>query len=129
MTNREMLSVIKNAEPLFEHIESVAIDIIKDTFDYHIRSVEDISVLDTHVVVYYENSYRGFYDHDNVRIPIEWFDEGFDYKSAYSELLREAEEKRVKAEAKEKEKQKKLQEKKEYDTYLKLMEKYMEMEN
>jgi hypothetical protein len=129
MTNREILSEIKKVEPLFEHIESVVFDIIKDTFDYHIRSVEDISVLDTHVVVYYENSYGGFYDYDNVRIPIEWFDEGFDYKSAYRELLREAEEKRVKAEAEEKQKQKELQEKKEYDTYLKLKEKYENGEN
>ena len=128
MTNREILSEIKKVEPLFEHIESVVFDIIRDTFDYHICSVEDISILDTHIVVYYENSYRGFYDHDDVRIPIEWLDEGFDYKSAYRELLRKTEEKRVKAEAEEKEKQKKLQEKKEYDTYLKLKEKY-EMEN
>jgi hypothetical protein len=124
MTNREMLSAIKNVEPLFDHIESVAIDIIKDTFDYYICYVEDISVLDTHVVVYYEYPCRDCYDHDSIKIPIEWFDEGFDYKSAYRELLREAEEKRVKAEAEEKQKQKKLQEKKDYETYLKLKEKY-----
>ena len=124
MTNREMLSEIKKVESLYDHIESVAIDIIKDTFDYYIRYVEDISVLDTHVVVYYEYSCRGCYDHDSIKIPIEWFDEGFNYKSAYRELLREAEEKRVKAEAEEKQKQKKLQEKEEYNTYLKLKKKY-----
>jgi hypothetical protein len=86
-------------------------------------------VLDTYVVVYYENSYRGFYEHNSVNIPIEWFDEGFDYKSAYLELLRKAEEEKKKAEVEEKQKQKELQEKKEYDTYLKLKEKYENGEN
>jgi hypothetical protein len=124
MTNREILSAIKNVEPLFDHIESVVFKIIQDTFDYHIRYIEDISVLDTYVVVYYENSYGGFYEHNSVNIPIEWFNEGFDYKSAYNELLRKAEEEKKKAEAEEKQKQKELQEKKEYDTYLKLKEKY-----
>lgn len=86
MTNREMLSAIKNVEPLFDHIESVAIDIIKDTFDYHIRYVEDISILDTHVVVSYVYLYNFRDEHKKVRIPIEWFYEGFDYEAAYKEL-------------------------------------------
>jgi hypothetical protein len=119
-----MLSAMKNVEPLYDHIESVAIDIIKDTFDYCIRHVEDISVLDTYVTVYYENSYGGSYDQDSVKIPIEWFDEGFDYKSAYREILREAEEKRIAEEAEKKKKEKELQKKKDYNTYLELKKKY-----
>jgi hypothetical protein len=124
MTNREMLSEMKKVEPLVEHIESVAIDIIKDTFDYYIRYVEDISVLDTHVVVYYEYSCRDCYDHDSIKIPIEWFDEGFDYKSAYRELLHKAEEKRIAEEAEKKKKEKELQKKKDYNIYLELKKKY-----
>ena len=87
MTNREMLSVIKNVKSLFAHIESVAINIIKDTFDYHIRYIEDILVLNTHVIVSYVYLYNFRDEHKKVRIPIEWFDEGFDYQSAYKEPL------------------------------------------
>jgi hypothetical protein len=136
MTNREMLSAIKNVEPLIEHIESVVFDIIKDTFDYHIRYVEDISVLDTYVVVYYENSYRGVYEHNGVKIPIEWFDEGFDYVKAYTEFLRKEEAKRKRAEkarlkraAETRKRTKELKAKKEYETYLKLKKKYENGEN
>lgn len=85
MTNREMLLALKNAKTIYACIESVAINIIRDTFDYHIRYIEDILVLDTEVVVYYMSSYSGCYEHEEVRIPIEWFDEGFDYKSTYGE--------------------------------------------
>lgn len=67
MTNREILSVIKNNNPLFDHIESVAIGIIKDTFDYHIHHIEDIDVDDEYVIVWYESSYRGFYGQDSVK--------------------------------------------------------------
>ena len=85
MTNREMLSALKNAKTIYACIESVAINIIRDTFDYHIRYVEDILVLNTEVVVSYVSSGSGCYENEKVRIPIEWFDEGFDYKSAYGE--------------------------------------------
>ena len=85
MTNREMLSAIKNAKSIFAYIESVAIKIIQDTFDHNIRYVEDIIVLNTEVVVSYMSSRSGCYEYEKVRIPIEWFDEGFDYKSAYGE--------------------------------------------
>ena len=80
-----MLTVIANVKSLFAHIESVAIKIIQDTFDYHARFVEDILVLKTEVVVSYMSSKSGCYEYERVRIPIEWFDEGFDYKSAYGE--------------------------------------------
>jgi hypothetical protein len=129
MTNREMLSAIKNVEPLIEHIESVVFDIIKDTFDYHIHQVEDIEVEGEYVIVWYESLCRGFYGQDEVKIPIKWFDEGFDFKSAYQDFLHKEEERQIKEQEEEEKKQKELQEKKEYDTYLKLKEKYENGEN
>lgn len=63
--------------------------------------------------------------------PIKWFDEDYNYKAAYKELKRkEAEEaeKKRKAEQKRKAAAKKAaakrKAKKEYETYLKLKEKY-----
>lgn len=113
MTNREILTTIKHFSLLRSQIDFVAKEIIKDTFDCNIRYVVTILVLDTEVVVSYE-SLRGnpcsYYSSEKVRIPIEWFDEGFDYKSAYREILRAEEEERMKAEAEENLRQKKLQE-------------------
>lgn len=129
MTNRERLTEIKRVEPIIAHIKKCAKEIIYDTYDYHVTDIIEVVVHAEGVeLICSGHSYSETYT-DCYVIPIEWFDEGFDYKSAYRELLREAEEKRVKAEAEEKQKQKKLQEKEEYDTYLKLKEKYEAVEN
>ena len=131
MTNREMLMVIKNATPSLKHIEEVAEKIISNTCDNHIEGVNYIVVTETDVLVGYDYTCRGEWDRDEIEIPIEWFDEGFDYVKEYEKILRKAEANRKRAEkarlkraAKKKKQAKELKEKKEYDTYLKLKKKY-----
>ena len=131
MTNREMLMEIKNTAPSLEHIKEVAEKIISKTCDSHIDNVNYIDVKDYDVVVGYEYACRGEWCNEEVIIPIEWFDEEFDYVKAYEKMLREAEANRKRAEkarlkrAAEKRKHaKELKAKKEYDTYLKLKNKY-----
>lgn len=131
MTNREMLIVIKNAAPALEHIKEVAEKIISRTYDIHIVYANYIDVKEDDVVVGYSYSCRGDYGNEEVIIPIEWFDEGFDYVKAHEEILRKeeanrkrAEKARLKRAAEKRKKAKELKEKKEYKTYLKLKEKY-----
>jgi hypothetical protein len=66
-----------------------------------------------------------------VFVPIKWFDEGFDYEAAYREMKLKAEKRQKKilaAEKKRKTAAKKAaaerKAKKEYETYLKLKQKY-----
>jgi NurA-like 5'-3' nuclease len=131
MTNREMLMVIKDAAPSLEHIKEIAEKIISKTRDIYINNANYINVTETDVTVGYDYSCRGEWGNEEVIIPIEWFDEEFDYVKAYEEILRKEEANRKRAEkarlkrAAEKRKQaKELKEKKEYDKYLKLKEKY-----
>lgn len=136
MTNREMLMVIKNAASSLEHIKEVAAKIISNTYitntcDHHINHVNYIDVKEHDVVVDYEYKCRYGWGNDEVTIPIEWFDEGFDYVKAYEEMLckkeenrKRAEKARRKREAAKKKRAKALKEKKEYETFLKLKKKY-----
>ena len=89
MTNREMLFKIQGVEPLISHIKKRAEIIITTTFDHYIHSVTDIEVSDTYVKIFYIycNDFYSEWGIDNVKIPIEWFDEGFDYQSAYYKEL------------------------------------------
>lgn len=102
MKNREMLMELKKVEPMFDKLIDVAHEIVESTFDDFCCSIDDLIVGDKTVEVLYE--YRcGEYGHDSVLVPIEWFDEGFDYEAAYREMKRkEAEAKRKKLEAKKK---------------------------
>ena len=97
MTNREILSTIKSVKPLISHIKKRAKIIIKNTFNQYIQIVTGINVSDTYAEIFYEYRLYGKWDDedrvyygewikDKVQIPMEWFDEGFDYKSAYKEL-------------------------------------------
>ena len=131
MTNREMLMIIKNAAPSLEHIKEVAEKIISKTYIDHIKGVNYIVVTETDVLVDYYYTYRGEWIRSEIEIPIEWFDEGFDYVKAYEKILRKeeanrkrAEKARLKRAAEKRKKAKELKEKKEYKTYLKLKEKY-----
>jgi hypothetical protein len=101
MTNKEMILEIKRVEPMLDHIKDVAMEIIKSNYD--ITSVGDILISDTDICILFEDSWG----HNAITIPIEWFDEGFDYKSA---LFRKQARERAK--------------KKEYETFLKLKKKY-----
>ena len=131
MTNREMLMVLKNATPSFVHIKEVAEKIISHTCDSRITFVNYIKVKENDVILNYEYSCRGEYGTEEVIVPIEWFDEGFDYVKAYEKILhkeeanrKRAEKARLKRVAEKRKKAKELKEKKEYKTYLKLKEKY-----
>ena len=85
MTNREMLFKIQNVEPLISHIKECAEIIITNTFDHDMQTVIDIEVSDTHVEIFYDYCLHDKWGKDRIKIPIEWFDEGFDYQSAYKE--------------------------------------------
>ena len=131
MKNREMLMELKKVEPMFDHLIDVATEIVESTFDGYCYSIDDLIVGDKTVEVMYEYHCCGEYGHESVLVPIEWFDEGFDYEAAYREMKRreaEAEQKRIEAERKRKAKAKKAaakrKAKEEYETYLKLKQKY-----
>ena len=115
MTNKEMLMELKKVEPMFDKLIDVAHEIVKRTFDSMCCKIDDLIVGDKTVEVQYEYRCRGEYGHDYVYVPIEWFDEGFDYEAAYKEMKQKAAAKKAEAARKAK---------KEYETYLKLKQKY-----
>ena len=95
MTNREILFKIQSVEPLIEQIKERAEIIINNTIDPYIQTVIDINVFDTYVEIFYDycrygewlgDVVNGECGKDCVKIPMEWFYEGFDYKAAYKEL-------------------------------------------
>jgi hypothetical protein len=92
MTNREMLSAIKGVIPLINYIKERAEIIINNTFDHDIQTVVDIAVSDIYVEIFYDYRTHNKWGRDCVKIPIEWFDEGFDYKSAYNKMLNHSKE-------------------------------------
>jgi hypothetical protein len=131
MTNREMLMVIKDAAPSLEHIKDIAEKIISRTRDSFITQVNYIDVQKHDVIVGYEYKCGGEWCNEEVIIPIEWFDEEFDYVKEYEKILRKeeanrkrAEKARLKRATEKRKKAKELKEKKEYKAYLKLKEKY-----
>jgi len=128
MKNREMLMELKKAKSIFKKLSDIAYEIVKNVFDDYCTSIDDLIVGDKTVEIVY--TYRYNYC-DSVVVPIEWFDEGFDYKAAFKEMKRkeaEEEKKRIEAERKRKAAAKKAatarKAKKEYETYLKLKQKY-----
>ena len=118
MTNREMILEIKRVEPMLDHIKDLAMEIIKSNYD--ISSVGDIIISDTDICILFEDSWGN----NAITFPIEWFDEGFDYKSALKERQRIAEEKRKREEAEFRKQARERAKKKEYETFLKLKKKY-----
>ena len=134
MKNREMLMELKKVKPMFDKLSNVAYEIVESTFDSYCCDVDDLIVGDKTVEVVYE--YRcGEYGHNSVLVPIEWFDEGFDYEAAFKEMKRkeaEEENKRIAAELKRKAAAKRRaaikKANKEFETYLKLKQKYDSIE-
>ena len=131
MKNREMLMELKKVEPMFDKLIDVAHEIVESTFDSQCCSIDDLVVGDKTVEVQYEYRCRGEYGHDYVHVPIEWFDEGFDYEAAYREMKRkeaEAEQKKLEATKKRKAAAKRRaaikKANKEFETYLKLKQRY-----
>ena len=102
MNIKEKLDALQNVQDYEVEVKDKLEEIIKDTYDDHCHSVEDIVINDTAIEVTYMYYCRGESDTDYVTIPREWLDDGFDYKTAYEEVLRNAEELRKKAELEEK---------------------------
>ena len=135
MKNREMLMELKKVKPMFDKLSNIAYEMIESTIDFCCCGIDDLIVKDKNVEVQYETHCHGEYGHESVLIPIEWFDEGFDYEAAFKEMKRkerEEEQKRIDAERKRKAAAKKAaaerKAKKEYETYLKLKQKYDSIE-
>lgn len=131
MTNKEKLVALKKVQGFYEEINNLLDKIITNTYDHTCDRILDFNVGDDSIFVFYEWCCRGEYGRGEVSIPIEWLDEGFDYKEAYKEMRRqevlaakrefekerERLEKLRKAKAKQREKQ-------EYKKYLELKKKY-----
>lgn len=131
MKNREMLMELKKVEPMFDKLIDVAHEIVESTFDSKCCSIDDLVVGDKTVEVQYEYRCIGEYGHNYVHVPIEWFDEGFDYEAAYREMKQkeaEAEQKKLEAVKKRKAAAKRRaavkKANKEFEIYLKLKQRY-----
>ena len=131
MKNREMLMELKKVKPMFDKLSYIAHKMIESTINFRCCGIDDLVVGDKTVEVQYETHCYGEYGHDCVHVPIEWFDEGFDYVAAFKEMKRkeaEEENKRIAAERKRKAAAKKAaaarKAKKEHELYLKLKQKY-----
>ena len=124
MTVQEKLDTIKNVQCYEAEISSKLKEIIKNTYDYHCYFVEDFIVGDKSIDVTYSYTCRGYGDTDYATIPREWLDDGFDYKAAFKEECRIAEENRKKAEQEDAERAEKKRKEEEYKKYLELKEKY-----
>lgn len=131
MTNKEKIRALKKVQAHHKEISNLLVQIIQDTYDYHCKSLLDFNIGDDNIYVYYKYICRGEYGHDEVFIPIEWLDEGFDYKAAYKEKCRQAELARIREEKKEKKRleslrkaRAKLEKELEYKKYLALKKKY-----
>lgn len=131
MKNREMLMELKRVEPMLDKLRDVAFEIVKIVFDDRCIGIDDLTVGDKTVEVWYEYNCHGEYEHDCVHVPIEWFDEGFDRDAACREMKcreREAELKKLEAERRRKAAAKRRaavkRASREFETYLKLKQKY-----
>lgn len=131
MTNKEKIHALKKVQAYYKEISNLLVQIIQDTYDYHCQCIQDFSIGNDSIYVYYEYTCRGDYGRDDVFIPIEWLDEGFDYKAAYKEKCRQAELARIREEKKEKKRleslrkaKAKLEKEQEYKKYLALKKKY-----
>ena len=124
MTIREKIEAVKKVQEYRKEISDLLETIISDTSDYHCRYVDNFTINDKTINVDYWWTCRGESERDEVNVPIEWLDEGFDYKTAYQKKLeREQAAERRRAAAEER-REKKRKEKQEYENYLKLKKKY-----
>lgn len=128
---RDKIEAVKNVQPYRDEIISKLEEIIKNTYDYHLDSVNSFTIADGIITADYSYTCRGEHDMDSAGVPVEWLDEGFDYESAYREEVCRAEERRREAELEQKRKEAAAKKataeqraKKEYETYLRLKNKY-----
>lgn len=131
MKNREKIAELKKVQGYREEISDLLEEIIQRTYDYNIDSINNFTIADNSIDVDYWYTCRGEHGGDNAVIPIEWLDEGFDFKAAYEEELRKAELVRIREQEKEKKrleeerkKREELKKTREYQKYLELKKKY-----
>lgn len=124
MTIREKIEAVRNVQNYTVEIEELIKQIIHDTCEYHIEGIDDLFIDDNSITVYYHWYFRGETTYDVTLIPIEWLDDGFDYKSAYQEKVRLAQEKAKKEAEDERKREEKRKAENEYNQYLKLKIKY-----
>ena len=100
--------------------------IVKDTYDNFCDGIEGYYISEDGKTIECHYSYRcrGESDTDWCSIPIRWLADGYDYKTEFEEMRRKSEEERKRREEEEKKKEQQKKEKAEYETYLKLKEKY-----
>ena len=100
--------------------------IIEDTYDYFCDGIEgyDISEDGKTIECHYSYRCRGGTDTDWCSIPVKWLEDGYDYKADYEEMKKKAEEERKRREEEEKKREQKRKDKEEYETYLKLRDKF-----
>ena len=124
MTIRDKIEAVRKVQDYGAEISERLGKIIRDTSDYHCEGMENFTIDGGCICAYYWWSCRGECGHECAIIPIEWLDDGFDYRAAYrNNLEREQAEARRRAEEEEK-RRKERKEKKEYENYLKLKKKY-----
>ena len=124
MTIREKIEAIRKVQDIRSEISEFLGRIIKHTSDYHCDCVDDFTIDNKNINVNYLWTCRGEHGHDDVTIPIEWLDEGFDYRKAYQDCLWKAREAAIKKAAAAEKREKKRKEKEEYENYLKLKKKF-----
>ena len=131
MKNREKIAELKKVQGYREEISDILEEIIQRTYDYHCDGIRNFNIDTSRIFVDYEWTCRGEHGVDELSIPIEWIDEGFDYKAAYDEELRKAELARIREQEKEKKrleeerkKREELKKTREYQKYLELKKKY-----
>ena len=100
--------------------------IVKDTYDCQCKGIEGyyFSANGENIECHYSYRCRGESDTDWCIIPIKWLEDGYDYKADFEEMKKRNEEELKRKEEEEKKKEQERQEKAEYETYLKLKEKY-----
>lgn len=100
--------------------------IIHDTYDNWCDGIEnyDISKDGNTIECHYSYRCRGESDTDWCIIPTKWLEDGYDYKAEFEEMRRKSEEERKRREEEERKKEQQKKEKAEYETYLRLKEKF-----
>lgn len=100
--------------------------IIEDTYDYHCDGIVGYEFMDGGKTIECHYSYRcrGESDTDWCKIPVRWLEDGYDYRAEFEEMRRKSEEERKRMEEEERKREQRSKEKSEYETYLKLKEKY-----
>lgn len=121
-----MRDVLIKTKDNFDEINNLLKVIIKNTFDWSVTWINSFVINETSIEVNYKYRLCGYTDNEDVIMPIEWLEEGFDYRKAYAEMCMEAKRKAKEAETARKAMEKEIAEEKEYKEYLRLKQKFEE---